>query len=352
MLKNIPLLPLLGNKEKASTILNNYLKEIANKKNDFNFEELDDVRCDIHKDLKENFLMSETEECKKYEFLCSTCLSELNSKYDDSLKSKLYSAIIINEKENILKIRDDKIDFHLFYLGKSLQTHTRNEILLLGDELVNFSKSFETEVIDMLVECKTTPLEIEKVKSFILSILDKNNQPILKDIGLNEDLKIRYIKLAYFLLKFKGFSTFTKSYIGLTKILKKYILNIVQTRNKVNKNITKWLKLILGDFYSKSHELENIAYDEEFCESVPLEYVGEETTDEINRLKKMINDLTIENERLRTSNEEFCESGQETSDHVNRLEKMIDELNKENERLRNVIFLYLNNIFKLNLFFS
>lgn len=283
-------IPNFKESDAESIILARYINEI-DKSGNFNFDSIADVKCEIHKEFKENFMISDTKEYKKFSMICSTCLSDLNCLYDDSLKSKLYSSIIRSENDNILKIKDDKIDFEIFYLGKSLQVHTYNDILSLGDDLLNFSKSFETEVIDKVNECKITPEEIERIKTFIISILDSKNQPILKNIGENQELKIRYIKLASFLLNFKGFLNEGKNYDGLTNSLKKHIMDLVQKRTKINNNIKKWLKLILGEMYSHSHELEKLPYDQEFYRSVPIEYVGQEATNEINRLNLIINEL-------------------------------------------------------------
>lgn len=283
-------IPNFKESDAESIILARYINEI-DKSGNFNFDSIADVKCEIHKEFKENFMISDTKEYKKFSMICSTCLSDLNCLYDDSLKSKLYSSIIKSENDNILKIKDDKIDFEIFYLGKSLQVHTYNDILSLGDDLLNFSKSFETEVIDKVNECKITPEEIERIKTFIISILDSKNQPILKNIGENQELKIRYIKLASFLLNFKGFLNEGKNYDGLTNSLKKHIMDLVQKRTKINNNIKKWLKLILGEMYSHSHELEKLPYDQEFYRSVPIEYVGQEATNEINRLNLIINEL-------------------------------------------------------------
>jgi hypothetical protein len=275
------------------------LKEIGIIEGDFDFDKFEQIRCEKHAELKANFMISETEEFKKHEIICSTCLAELNSKYNDSIKSKLYSAIIVNEKEKIVKIKEDKINFDLFYLGKSLHVHTYNKILSSGDKLNTFFKSFDENVIDKFSYCKTTPEDVAKIKNFIVSILDSKNEPILKNIGFNEDLKIRYIKLAYFLLQFKGLKENQISYNGLTENLKKHILDIVEKRNEINRNIKKWLKLVLKELYSHTHELEEIPYDQEFFRSIPLGYIGKEASLEIERLKKIIEELKIENEILK-----------------------------------------------------
>ena len=266
---------------------------------DFEFDDHDNIRCDQHFELKDNFMISEIKEYEKYDIICSTCFSMLNRDYDDSLRTKLYSAVIYDNKEKIVQIKEDQINFQLFTVAKSLQVHTHNDIMCLGDELHEFAHSFETNVIDRFTTCKTTDEEILKIKKFINSILNEKNERNLRNIGQNENLKIKYIKLAYFLLKFKGLKKEEMDYTGLTNNLKQHILEIVKKREKINISIDRWIRLILGEFYPYTHELEKLPYEEEFCRSIPKEYVGYESLTEINRLKKIIKEMSIENERLK-----------------------------------------------------
>ena len=282
-----------------SKFLLEFMRNKAKGGKDFSFDQIEHIRCEKHFELKDNFMLCKTKEIDLHDIICSTCLSDLNRQYDDSLRSKLYSGIIFNQKEKILQIKHDQINFELFTTTKSMQVHTHNDIMCIADELLNFNDSFENEVIDKMTTCKTSNEEIEKIKDFIMKILNKDNEPILKNIGQNEDLKIRYIHLAYFLLKFKVLKKEEMDYNDLTKNLKKHILDIVQIRKKMNKNVEKWLKLVLGEFYSYSQELENLPYDQEFYRSIPRVYIDKKTLNEIERFKEVIRSMALENSQLK-----------------------------------------------------
>ena len=285
-----------------SKFLVEFMRNKAKGGKDFSFDQIEHIRCEKHFELKDYFMLSKTKEIDLYEIICSTCLSDLNIEYDDNLKSKLYSRIILDQKEKIVQIKHDQINFELFTTTKSMQVHTHNDIMCIADELLNFNDSFENEVIDKMTTCKTSNEEIEKIKDFIMKILNKDNEPILKNIGQNEDLKIRYIHLAYFLLKFKVLKKEEMDYNDLTKNLKKHILDIVQIRKRMNINIERWLRLVLGEFYSFSHELENIPYDQEFYRSIPIEYIEKNSLIEIETLKEVIRSMARENNQLKDVN--------------------------------------------------
>ena len=293
--------------DNTSKFLLDFMKEKGVGGKDFNFDQIEHVRCDKHFELKDHFMISKTEEYQQYDIICSACLSDLNRKYDDYLRSKLYSGIITENKEKILQIKEDKVNFEIFTMGKSLDVNTHNDIAVSGDELLNFSHSFDTNVISKFTTCKTTHEEIQKIKDFIMTILKESDEPNLRGIGGNEDLKIRYIKLAYFLLKFNGLRKEEMDYTGLTKNLKAHILEIIRKRRIVNERIDDWLKLVLGEFYTLSQDLENLPYDQEFYDNCLLEarqntsssYDEKHYLTEIERYKLINRDLSMENEKLK-----------------------------------------------------
>lgn len=277
--------------DKVSNIFAEFIKKKLSNGKDFNFDNIDHIRCEQHFELKDNFLLTETKEYHKYDIICSTCLSDLNRAYDDSLRSKLYSGIIYDQKGKILDIKNEKIDFENFTYGKILQNRTHDDILNSGDELVNFTESFEKNVMNKYTSCKTSPEDIKKIKDFIGKILNEKNEPNLRNIGQNEDLKIRYIQLAYFLLRFRSAKENEENHKGLTENLKQHILDLIKKRKKINQNIDNWLIFILGDFYKKSHELENLPYDEEFYRNIQKEFTSQQD--------ETIRELIKENERLK-----------------------------------------------------
>ena len=62
-------------------------------------------------------------------------------------------------------IKQNKINFELFTISKSLQAHTHNSLIPIADEILNFNESFEIEIINKMTTCKTSNDEIEKIKN-------------------------------------------------------------------------------------------------------------------------------------------------------------------------------------------
>jgi hypothetical protein len=153
---------------------------------------------------------------------------------------------------------------------------------------------------------KTSNEEIEGIKDFINNVLNEKNEVIMKNIGQNKDLKIKYIQLAYFLLKFKGIKKgdIEVNFERLTENLKLLLMEIIQIRKKMNKNVENWLELILREFYSYSHELENIPLDQEFFNLIKpqIKYIPKKILIEINSLKEKVDYLNKENSELKDVN--------------------------------------------------
>jgi hypothetical protein len=301
----------------------------ANHTKDFIFENLENVKCEKHSELKELFICSETKEYEKNDIICCNCLSELNRDYDDSIKSKLYSRIIMEEKEKILQIKENKINFDIFTITKSLQIHTNNCIVSIANEFLNFNETFENKIINKIAIYKISNQEIERIKNFINTVLNEKNEVIMKNIGNNRELKVKYIQLAYFLLRFKGIKKgdFEINYKSLVENLKLLLLDIIEIRKKMNKNVEKWLELILNEFYSYSHELENINLDNDFFNRIKtqIKYTPKKILKEINYLREKVNSLNIENNSFR-----------EKADYLNKENSELKEVNKINKKNKHI----------------
>jgi hypothetical protein len=239
----------------------------------------DDLQVEIdpeYLELKDYFIYKAIGDRKLYSSLCISDLSELNRKYDDSVKTKLYSAVILDNKEKIVQLKNNKIDFENVYRANSLFSKLEENLYYLCDELINVSECFEKEVIDNICTERANAEQIKKMQIFVSEILDKNNEPMMRNIGLNKDLKIKYIKLAYFLLNFKGFSNNMISYQGISQNLKNHLTRIISLRNTLVIYITEWIKFIVGDLFCFVHLLEGVEVDQNFLSNLQIEYTNQQ----------------------------------------------------------------------------
>lgn len=237
-----------------------------------NFDDLEAEYNDEYKEIKDYFIMKPIANYKLYDTICISNLSELNREYDDAVKTKLYSAVILDNKSKIIEIKNNKIMFENTYKANNIQSVMEHTLHTLCDELLYLTENFEKDIIDKICSQKAKADQIKKMQLFISEILDSNNEPQMKNIGQNLELKIKYIKLAHFLLHFQGFSGLDIDYKGISESLKKHLLRIIELRNLLVKNITEWIKYLLGDVYGFVFNLEGVKIDQDFANSLPVEY--------------------------------------------------------------------------------
>jgi hypothetical protein len=248
------------------------LQKKTRSENFTNFDDLDDHYNEEYKEIKDYFIMKPIADYKLYDTICISSLSELNREYDDAVKTKLYSAVILDNKSKIVEIKNNKIMFDNTYKANNIQSVMEHTLYTICDELLYLTQKFEKDIIDKICSQKSKADQIKKIQLFISEILDKNNEPQMKNIGQNLELKIKYIKLAHFLLHFKGFTGLDIDYKGISESLKKHLLRIMELRDMLVKNITEWIKYLLGDVYGFVFKLEGVKIDQEFKNGLPVEY--------------------------------------------------------------------------------
>ena len=283
-------------------------------------------KCEEHSEIKENILMQNVLEYKLYDSVCSTCLSELQRFNDDNVRSKLYSAVIKDKKDKIKQIKSNQVNFETVEKSCLVSDYLESNLFNLADELYAYSENFRTEVIELISQRGLNLEDIAKLKVFIGQILNENDEPKLKEIGRNEDLKIKYIKLAIFLLKFGGFESTTVSYKGLTENLKRKINEILLLRNRANLELTQWVRFLLEEFYGFAYKLEGLEIDEEFRRNLKIDFVDESSLLKIRQEYEMI--IRLRDERYLKLQIEFDEMRRKMKEQ----EEALTQLRNERER--------------------
>merc|ERR1712151_1119601 len=98
----------------------------------------------------------------------------------------------------------------------------------------------------------------------------------MKNNGKNRDLKIKYIKLAHFLLKHKGGIAAETNHEGLCKYLIQHLSKIISLRELIVQRLSDWIRYLTGDIYSFAHRLEGLKIDQSLLESLEaqIDYQG------------------------------------------------------------------------------
>ena len=113
----------------------------------------DDMKAEYNQEfneIKDYFIFKAIGNFKLYESICISKLSELNREHDDSVKTKLYSAVILDSKEKILQIKNNNINLDNMYKANQVFKKMEDCLHVLGDELLFISENFETGVIDKI----------------------------------------------------------------------------------------------------------------------------------------------------------------------------------------------------------
>jgi len=260
------------------------MKDYQKRSSHMNFLNFDDLQAEMnneYKEIKEYFIMKPIGEYNLYETLCISELSELNREHDDNVKTKLYSSIILDNKDKIVQIKNNKINLETIFKANHLYTKMEQTLHYLCDELVCISESFENEVINRICSNRTNVEQMKKMQLFITEILDVNNEPQMKNIGHKTDLKVKYVKLAHFLLHYKGFSNMVNDYGGISKNLKIHLMKIISLRNTLVVSLTEWIRFLLGDLFGFIHQLEGVEIEQSFIDRLPIEYVNQQQISKI-----------------------------------------------------------------------
>lgn len=263
-------------------------------------EDFENAYCNEHEDLKEFIIFEDVnEEHRKYDNICKVCLSELNRNLKRQVKTQLWDTVILNHKDKIWQIQNNKLNINSVSYGSEAGSILRDSILTLADELIYISETFETEITSKIYINSTKTEQIKELKEFIGKIsLNENNEPILKGIGKQEDLKKQYIKLALFLLQFSGIKTDSVAQYSLSASLKAHLIAIIQLRRLIVLKLTEWIRFLCGNFYEYIFSLEGLQVDYEFIRGLQIEFFSDEDYQKNeSKYKIMIENIRIEYEK-------------------------------------------------------
>jgi hypothetical protein len=262
--------------ENCSVSYNSYMMKNFKKRhfveNSLEFDNLDAQIDEEFSEIKDYFIMKPIGEYKLFDTICISRLAELNRMYDDDVRSKLYNSVILDHKAKILLIKNKEFSFENNVKADYINSRLEKSLHSLTDEFAYITESFEEEIINKVSKNKTSSEDLEKMRDFISTILDSKNEPNLKNIGLNTDLKIKYIKLANFLLHFDGVSNSKENYKGISQSLKMHLNKIISLRNSLVISITSWIKFIFQDLYEFCHNLEGLEVDNSFINNLQIEF--------------------------------------------------------------------------------
>jgi hypothetical protein len=265
-----------------SSFMINFRKNVVSSGHSMDFDEIDSHYSQNYKEIKEFFLYQPIGKYNMYDTVCSPTLSELESNFPDQVKSKLYVSAILDNKDKILQILNNKVNFETLYKSNYYNSKLEQTLYSLSDEMIYIAEYFDSEVIGRISTERSSAEQITKMQEFIRGILDENNEPRMRNIGQNTELKIKYIKLANFLLKFKEFGNTTLGYEGLSNSVKTHLSAILNLRNTLIVSLTEWIRFIIGDVYAYAHKIEGITVDQFFLDGLQIEYASQE---EISRIK-------------------------------------------------------------------
>jgi len=160
---------------------------------EFNFDKMEANYCQEHGEIKDYILMSTPPQGYRiFDLICKNCLSQINYKNPNPVKADLFDTVIIDNKEKLLQIRQNKLDLQTGNSGKIIQL-IKETILPLSDELIFLSEDFDNQISGKISGNSAKAEEIAKLKNFINSIeFTSSGDPNVFGIGKNEPLKNKY----------------------------------------------------------------------------------------------------------------------------------------------------------------
>merc|ERR1712032_1226886 len=194
------------------------------------------------------------------------------------------------------------------------------------------SEAFEEDIINRISTNRATAQELLELQVFIKSILNEKNEPKLREIGTNEELKKKYIKLAVFLLHFKPLQDNHGHYEGISASLMRHLRRIVELRDKIVKQLTAWMEYLIRDMFGYIFGLEGKQIDQSFLSNFSTQYgVSEKSLNEL-RLQYETQ-LKIKDERIRQLEMDNSVVQSASSDNSGIVLKLEEQLKKMEETL-------------------
>jgi chromosome segregation ATPase len=245
----------------------------------YNIENVESNTCKTHQEIKEYILLEPVENYKKHDLICKNCLSLLNFKRGSDYKTRLFDAVIMENKEKIRQIRTDKIKISSSSSSDDCVEACKQTIIPCIDEFIYLSDNFEKEILSKIDGGNSKADEIREMKNFIASMeLTPEGDPNVFGIGRNEGLKNKYINLALFLIKYTRSNNDNdkQNLSGISQYLKNHILSMISLRKVFIYRVTDWLRYLIGGFYEEIFTMENLPVDENFRKNLQVDYVSEE----------------------------------------------------------------------------
>lgn len=259
-----------------SSMMNNYSQKSLKKRIiDFEMTENDEID-DEFKEIKEYFIMQPIGNYQLYDAVCISRLAELNREYDDTVRNKLYSSVILDQKSKIVQIKEQKISFEESLKADLIEKKMEQNFLSIIDEFACITESFDSEIISKICSNKSSAEELETLRLFIISILDSRDQPMMRNIGNDIELKKKYIRLANILLHFKNAPEST-DFKGISLSLKNHLSRVISLRNSLVLSLTSWIRFLIQEVYEYVHKIEGLVVDTSFINTLKIETEQKET---------------------------------------------------------------------------
>ncbi len=267
--------------------------DTKNNRNDFYDEECQtELFCNYHKQMKENILLENAGEYKKFTSLCPECLSSLERNLNRRLENELFVTVIEENKNFILYLKNKKIDLSSLDKKFELEKVREGTIGPYHDNMNKLKNEFQERILNRIFSKGHMDLnKLNDVQKFIETIeLLPNGNPNLRNIGSRKDLQSKYIKLAMFLIKYNSlndykdfFNDTEANHYGINNILKEYIKSFIANRKNFIDSSSYWLKYLIGDFYKYTTNLEKIPIDTVFEKEVTKDITFSQNTPDFNK---------------------------------------------------------------------
>lgn len=324
----------------------------------FNIHDNSSLLDEEFKELKEYILLESYGNNMKYSTICAARLSDLEREQEElnvDVRKKLYSAVILDNKSKILNILRNEFDQTSITNADSLMVQLRIHLIQLADELMECSEYFELNVINKISINRVSNESLVELQTFIKSILNDRNEPNLREIGNNENLKKKYIKLAVFLLNFRGLEQNSSERNGISECVMRHITRIVELRHKIVVTLSRWMEYLIREMFGYLFGLEGRQVDQSFISSISIEYglsekvLTEMRTNYENQLRIKNDRIAVLENELADSREQVVESSSnEDSELVSKLNEQIEFLNRKLETTSQQHTLIVKEIYSKN----
>lgn len=309
----------------------------------FRFDDTENNFCRIHNGFNDIIVTEPIGQFARHQAICRYCESDYYKlRKASGIPNKdgciLSTDVITDNTEKILNIRSGKVSITNLNDTARCNEMLFNEIMPLADELIDIVNDFNEEIISKFDGSEADNEELLKIKSFIDQIpLENGVEPKVRGIDNDSALKIKYVRLAIFLLNFTKIDSSNVDYSLVSFRLKEHIKRIVELRKCIVVQITKWLRFVLGGFYDFIFRAEGVSVDEDFRRSVKIDFYSEEEIrkitlifeSELAKRDARIRLLEEENERLKRELESM-------RGNLCFLNDQEEEINRLNEKLANI----------------